>query len=93
MHNNQSQNVQIIVDFLRAVKKNSISMMMRWGRKHPLLKYPVFLFTALFIFIYNIFLHLFIRWHMKEKLARGLAFAMSVILVFTSVDLTAFALL
>ena len=91
MHNNQSQNVQIIVDFLRAVKKNSISMMMRWGRKHPLLKYPVFLFTALFIFIYNIFLHLFIRWHMKEKLARALAFAMSIILVFTSVDLTAFA--
>ena len=48
--------------------------------------------TVVFIFIYNMFLHLFIQLHMREKLARGLAFAMSVILVLTSIDITAFAM-
>ena len=82
---------EYVFDFLRTVKTRTISTLIRWGKKHPLLKYPVFVFTVLFIFIYNFFLHLFIQMHMREKLARALALVMSVVLVFTSVNLTALA--
>ena len=79
-------------DFLMQAKRKTIHTFMNFGKKHPVLKYPMFAVTVVFIFIYNMFLHLFIQLHMREKLAKGLAFAMSVILVLTSIDITAFAM-
>lgn len=84
--------IELSFDFLRQAKKKTIHTLMDFGKTHPFLKYPMFAVTVVIIFIYNMFLHLFIQLHMREKLARGLAFAMSVILVLTSIDITAFAM-
>ena len=84
--------IELSFYFLRQAKKKTIHTLMDFGKTHPFLKYPMFAVTVVFIFIYNMFLHLFIQLHMREKLARGLAFAMSVILVLTSIDITAFAM-
>lgn len=84
--------IELNFDFLRQAKKKTIHTLMSYGKEHPVLKYPMFAVTVVFIFIYNMFLHLFIQLHVREKLARGLAFAMSVILVLTSIDITAFAM-
>ena len=84
--------MELSFDFLRQAKKKTIHTLMDFGKTHPFLKYPMFAVTVVFIFIYNMFLHLFIQLHMREKLARGLAFAMSAILVLTSIDITAFAM-
>ena len=76
---------------LRRAKKDTIHSIMSYGKKHPVLKYPVLLVAVAFIFVYNFFMHLFIQMHVREKLARGLAFAMTVVVVITSVDITALA--
>ena len=76
----------------REAKRNTIHTLMTFGKKHPVLKYPMFAVTVVFIFVYNFFLHLFIQLHVRERLARGLAFALSVALAFTSIDMTAFAM-
>lgn len=76
----------------REAKKNTIHTLMTFGKKHPVLKYPMFAVTVVFIFVYNFLLHLFIQLHIRERLARGLAFALSVALAFTSIDMTAFAM-
>ena len=51
---------------LREAKRETIHYLGRLGRKHPILKYPVFLFLTAFIFIYNVFLYLFIYVHETE---------------------------
>ncbi len=76
----------------RQAKKKTIHSIMSYGKKHPILKYPVLLGAVAFIFAYNVFLHLLIQMHVREKLARGLAFSMVVVLVITSVDVRAFAM-
>ena len=76
----------------REAKKNTIHTLMTFGKKHPVLKYLMFAVTVVFIFVYNFLLHLFIQLHIRERLARGLAFALSVALAFTSIDMTAFAM-
>ena len=77
---------------LREAKKRTIQELGKIGRKHPWMKYPIFAGTVVFIFLYNLLLHLFIGWKLNEKLARGMAVAMTFVLVVTSVDLTALAL-
>ena len=76
----------------REAKRNTIHTLMTFGKKHPVMKYPMFAVTVVFIFVYNFFLHLFIQLNVRERLARGLAFALSVALAFTSIDMTAFAM-
>ena len=53
----------------REAKKKTIHTLMSFGKKHPVLKYPMFVVTVLFIFVYNLFLHLFIQMQMRERLA------------------------
>ncbi|MBR4981620.1 MAG: hypothetical protein IKY94_03560, partial [Lachnospiraceae bacterium] len=77
---------------LRKAKKDTIHSIVSYGKKHPVLKYPVLLAAVAFIFVYNFFMHLFMQLHVREKLARGLALAMTVVIVITSVDVTAFAM-
>ena len=76
----------------RDAKKRTISALAKVGRKHKILRYPVLLMLVAFVFVYNVLLHFFIRWKLNEKLARGLAVAMTIVLTVTSVDITAFAL-
>ncbi|MGN0166821.1 MAG: hypothetical protein ACI4AB_02160, partial [Acetatifactor sp.] len=92
MMKKSERQANINFEFLREAKKKTIHTLMCYGKKHPVLKYPIFVATVLFIFVYNVFLHLFIQLHMREKLARGLAMAMSILLVLTSIDITAFAM-
>ena len=76
----------------RQAKKETIHSIISYGKKHPVLKYPILLGTVAFIFVYNVILHFLIQMHVREKLARGLAFLLAVIMVITSVDFTAFAM-
>ena len=77
---------------LRDAKRETIHFMGRVGRRFKKLRYPIFLFTVLFVFIYNVFLYAFIALRVKDKMARALALAMTAILVLTSIDITAFAM-
>lgn len=76
----------------RKAKKDTIHTLGQIGRKHRLLKYPILIGLVAFIFIYNLFLYTFIELKAEEKLAKGLALLMTVVLVFTSVDIAAFAM-
>ena len=77
---------------LRKIKEETIHTLARIGRKHRLLRYPILVVLVVFVFIYNLLLYGFIHFKMRERLARGLAMAMTVVLVFTSVDLTVLAM-
>ena len=76
---------------LRDAKRETIHFMGRVGRRFKKLRYPIFLFTVLFVFIYNVFLYAFIALRVKDKMARALALAMTAILVLTSIDVTVYA--
>lgn len=78
-------------DFLRKAKTHTIHTLAVFGKKHPVIKYPVFVLTVVFIFVYNVFFHMFMQFHMREKLSRALAFVMCFILVFTGSNITSFA--
>lgn len=77
---------------MRRIKEETIHTLARIGRKYRMLRYPILAVLVVFVFIYNLFLYGFIHFRMRERLARGLAMAMTVILVFTSVNITAFAM-
>lgn len=79
------------LETLRKAKKDTIRAMMRFGVAHPVMKYPVFITTVIFIFIYNVFLHTLIQVHVHEKLARVMAAVLSFAVFFTGMDLTALA--
>ena len=74
------------------VKKDTISQLASIGRKHKLLKYPIFLIATAFIFVYNLLLHTFISLRVRKEFARGLALALTVVLTLTSIDFTVFAM-
>ena len=77
---------------LRKAKTDTIHKLGKFGRKHKILKWPVFVLLVAFIFVYNFFYYLFINLHIREKLSRGLALAMTLILVISSIDMAAFAI-
>lgn len=77
---------------MRKIKDETIHTLARIGRKYRLLRYPILAVLVVFVFIYNLLLYGFIHFKMRERLARGLAMAMTVVLVFTSVDITALAM-
>ncbi|MBR1440783.1 MAG: hypothetical protein IJ589_06120, partial [Lachnospiraceae bacterium] len=64
----------------------------RWGRKHPILKYPVYLLTVISILVVHSFgcLRQFFD-SRKPEIRRKLALLLSAVLVFVSTDLSAFA--
>ena len=88
----KNEQINQLTKTLRETKTKTIHELGKIGRKHPLIKYPIFAGTVVFVFLYNLFLHLFIQWKLNEKLARAMAVAMTLVLVITSVDLTAMAL-
>lgn len=77
---------------LRRIKEETIHSLARIGRKYRMLRYPALAVLVIFVFIYNLFLYGFIHFRMRERLARGLAMAMTVVLLFTGVNITAFAM-
>ena len=77
---------------MKKIKEETIHTLARIGRKYRLLRYPILAVLVIFVFIYNVLLYGFIHFKMRERLARGLAMAMTVVLVFTSVDLTVLAM-
>ncbi len=79
------------IETLRKAKKDTIRTLMQYGKSHPVLKYPVFIMTVIFIFVYNLFLHTLIQVHVHEKLARVMAAVLSFAVFFTGMDLTVLA--
>ena len=77
---------------VRQAKEKSIHEMAAFGRKHKYLKWPVCVLLILFIFVYNFLYYLFINLHIRERFSRALALAMTVILVVSGIDFTAFAM-
>ena len=77
---------------MRKIKEETIHTLARVGRKYRLLRYPILAVLVVFVFIYNLLLYGFTRFKMRERLVRGLAMAMMVVLVFTSMDITALAM-
>ena len=63
MNNRQERykGIETMLEPVRLAKKETIHSMMSFGRKHSVLLYPVFLATVVFIFVYNLFLHLLIQ--------------------------------
>ena len=76
----------------RCIKSNTISMLAGIGRNHPILRIPMMIVLFLFIFVYNAFLYMFIHLKMREKLARGLAILMTVVLTLSSIGVTSLAI-
>ena len=74
------------VEPFRVAKKRTIHELAKIGRTHKVLRYPILAVLVVFVFVYNLLLHFFIRWKMEEKLARALAATMTVVLTLTSVD-------
>lgn len=87
------QSIYQAMEPFRVAKKNTIHTIAGVGRKHKILRYPLLICLVAFIFIYNLFLYLFMGLKMDEKLTRAMAFLMTGILVFTSIDLTTFAMM
>ena len=78
-------------DPFRRAKSETIRALGRIGRRYRILRYPVWIILVAYIFIYNVILYGCIQLKVREKIARGVAFAMTAVLVFTSVDFTVFA--
>lgn len=77
---------------VKAAKKECISFFARLGKKYSIMKWPIFIALVAFIFVYNVFYHILLNLQVKDKFARGLAAFMALVLIVTSVDLTAWAL-
>lgn len=88
---NKSEQVIEMIEPLKEAKRKTIIWMAAIGKKHRILKYPIFAGTVGFIFMYNVLLYIFIGMKMHDKLARACAIMMSVILILTSTNLAAFA--
>lgn len=85
-------NFEKCLSFFDTVKKHTFSFLSDVGRRCPKVRYLLFVLLIIIVFVYNVFLHLFIQMHMREKLSRGLAIAMSLLLFLGSINITVFAM-
>lgn len=85
------QQIQPLLQFMRQAKQTTVDALVGVGKKYGLLRYPVIAVLAVFLFVYNLFYHMMICIKLQEKMARGLAFVLTLCMVATSVDLTALA--
>lgn len=72
-------------------KDYAMKRLIETGKKMGKFRYLMLAVLFVFLFVYHFTFHLFMQFHVREKLARGLAGALSVILVFTSIDFTVLA--
>ena len=77
--------------FLQRSKKATVDALVGVGKKYGILRYPVIAVLAVFLFIYHLFYQTMICIKLQEKLARGVAFALTLCMVVTSVNVTALA--
>ena len=82
---------EVILECLRHAKKATIEQSVSFGRKYPILKYPLFVLVVAFVFVYDFFLHFFIKVHAHGKLSKALAYILSVALILSSVSVSALA--
>jgi hypothetical protein len=87
------EKIMRIADVLKKNKKETIRGLGRFGRKHPVLKYVLFVGLVIYLFLYNLFLQFFMNYHLRDRLAQGLAMVMTVVMILTSMNVTAFAAL
>ena len=77
--------------FLQRSKKATVDALVGVGKKYGILRYPVIAVLAVFLFIYHMFYQTLVCIKLQEKLARGVAFALTLCMVVTSVNVTALA--
>ena len=85
------EKLSVACEPFRRAKSETIRTLAGIGRRYRILRYPVWIILVAYIFIYNVILYGCIQLKVREKIARGVAFAMTAVLVFTSVDFTVFA--
>ena len=83
--------VKPFLDAVGLAKKNTASVLVGFGKKYKALRYPVIAVLAVLLFVYNFIYYGAIHIRLRDKLAKGVAAAMTVCLVATSIQLTAFA--
>ena len=71
-----------------SAKNKTLHSMAGFGNKHKLLRWPVFVVLAAFLFLYNLFYYIGLHFHLKDKVARGLAFVMSFLMIFSVLDVS-----
>ena len=91
--NKQKRYEQIRTMYEPIVKMKDYAMhqIVQTGKKMGSWRYLMIPVLFIFLFVFHFSYHLCIQLKMKEKLARGVALAMTVVMVFTSVDISAFA--
>lgn len=76
----------------RSASKSTIHSVANIGKKHPILRYPLLIVLSVYLFLFNFFLNLYIQLKLKEQFSRAVAAVTSLLLIFTSVNLTALAI-
>ena len=80
-----------IIQALRTAKHSIIEQFDAFGKKHAILKYPMFVFFVAFLFSYNFMLQLMIQAHRHKRFSKALACILSVLLVISNVNIIALA--
>ena len=74
-------------------KEKTLHSMAKFGNRHRLLRWPVFILLVVFLFMYNLFYYAGLHFHLKDRIARGIAVAMSFIMIFSFIDVSTLATL
>lgn len=77
---------------VKKIKKDTIAMLAKTGRKHLILRYPIFILLFLFIVVANLLQSVLIHIRLKEKLYRGVAWSLITILIFTTTGILTYAI-
>ena len=73
--------------FMTRAKDDTLHALIALGKKMGPFRYLMIAVLFVFLFVYHASFHLFVQMKMRERFARAMAAAMSVVLVVTSVDL------
>ena len=85
------QKIYQALEPVREAKRETIRAVGGFGRKYSFLRYPLVAVMFVYLFVYNLFLYAFMHYKVQDKVARGLATVMTLVLIITSVDITVFA--
>ena len=72
-------------------KNYAMHKIIQAGKKMGMFRYLMLAVLFVFLFTFHFCYHLCLQLKMKEKMARAISLAMTVILIFTSVNITVFA--
>lgn len=77
--------------FLTKGKDDALQSLIQIGKKWGVFRYAMMAFLFVFLFIYHVSYNLLIKCKVHDKVARAIAYSMVVVMIFTSINLTALA--